>query len=97
MAWPLWVGLELALTGLAAAVIYRRVRRRPFAFNTVEERATLRTLAFATSAVSTLRQGLTTRTALKVLRSLVLQSGGMAAAIYDSRSLLGYQAAPKSG
>ena len=97
MPWPLWVGLEVALTALAASVVYRRVRRRPFAFNTVEERATLRTLAFATSAVSTLRQGLTARTALKVLRSLVLQSGGMAAAIYDSRSLLGFQPAPKSG
>ncbi|MHB8333264.1 MAG: hypothetical protein ACYDEA_13920, partial [Candidatus Dormibacteria bacterium] len=97
MPWPLWVGLEVALTALAAAVVYRRVRRRPFAFNTVEERATLRTLAFATSAVSTLRQGLTARTALKVLRSLVLQSGGMAAAIYDGRSLLAFQAAPKSG
>jgi two-component system LytT family sensor kinase len=96
MPWPVALVLEVGLTALAALFVFRRVRRRPFAFNTVEERATLRTLAFATQAVSTLRQGLTARTAVKVLRSLVLQSGGMAAALYDSRSLMGFQAAPGS-
>ncbi|MHB8395560.1 MAG: hypothetical protein ACYDC5_13950, partial [Candidatus Dormibacteria bacterium] len=81
MPWPITVALEVGLTAIAALFVFRRVRRRPFAFNTVEERATLRTLAFATSAVSSIRQGLTARTAVKVLRSLVPQSGGMAASL----------------
>lgn len=96
MPWPITVALEVGLTVIAALFVFRRVRRRPFAFNTVEERATLRTLAFATSAVSSIRQGLTARTAVKVLRSLVPQSGGMAASLYDTRSLLGFQSAAGS-
>lgn len=93
MSWPLLAAIEVALTAVAALVVYRRLRRPPFSFNTAEERATLRTLAFATSAVSSLRQGLDRRTAIKVLRSLVTQSGGMGAAIYDTRQLLGFQPA----
>lgn len=93
MPWPVLVAIEAALTAAAAAVVYGRLRRRPLVFNTAEERATLRTLAFATSAVSSLRQGLDRKTAVKVLRSLVSQSGGMAAAIYDTRQVLGFQPA----
>ena len=96
MPWPALVGIEAVFTALAALLVHRRLRRRPFAFNTAEERATLRTLAFATSAVASLRQGLDRKTAVKVLRSLVPQSGGMAAAIYDARQLLAYQPAAGS-
>ncbi|HVC38748.1 MAG TPA: histidine kinase [Candidatus Dormibacteraeota bacterium] len=96
MSWLAVVLVEAALTTLAAASVFLLLRRRHLVFNTVEERATLRTLAFATSAVSTLRQGLTAKTAIKVLRSLVPQSGGPAAALYDSRGLLGFQAATGS-
>ena len=96
MPWPLLLLAEAGFTAVAATVVLRRLRRRPFSFNTVEQRATLRTLAFATSAVSALRQGLTAKTAGKVLRALVPQSGGMAAAIYDGRQMLGYQAAAGS-
>jgi two-component system LytT family sensor kinase len=96
MSWLAVVLVEAGLTTLAAASVFLLLRRRHLVFKTVEERATLRTLAFATSAVSTLRQGLTTRTALKVLRSLVPQSGGPAASLYDTRNLLGFQAAPGS-
>lgn len=93
MPWPIVVAAEAVFTALAAGAVFRSLRRRPFAFNTVEERATLRTLAFATSAVSALRQGLTAKTAVRVLRSLVNLSGGAAAALYDTRGVLGFQAA----
>ncbi|MHB1499672.1 MAG: sensor histidine kinase [Candidatus Dormibacteria bacterium] len=96
MPWPVAVALEVGLTALATLALSRHFRRRPYAFNTVEERATLRTLALATQAVSTLRQGLSAKTAGRVLRSLVPQSAGMAAALYDSRQLLGFQAAAGS-
>jgi two-component system LytT family sensor kinase len=96
MSWLAVVLVEAGLTALAAASVFLLLRRRHLVFNTVEERATLRTLAFATSAVSTLRQGLSSKTAIKVLRSLVPQSGGPAASLYDTRSLLGFQARPGS-
>ncbi|MGH7666009.1 MAG: histidine kinase [Candidatus Dormibacteria bacterium] len=93
MSWLGVVLVEAGLTAAAAAGVFLLLRRRHLVFNTVEERATLRTLAFATSAVSTLRQGLTAKSAVKVLRSLVPQSWGAAAALYDTRDLLGFQAA----
>jgi two-component system LytT family sensor kinase len=96
MSWVVVVLVEAGLTALAAAGVFLLLRRRQLVFNTVEERATLRTLAFATSAVATLRQGLTAKTGLQVLRSLVPQSGGPAASIYDTGGLLGFQAAPGS-
>lgn len=96
MSWLAIVLVEVGLTALAAGGLFLLLRRRRLVFKTVEERATLRTLAFATSAVSALRQGLTARTAVKVLRSLVPQSGGPAAALYDTRNLLGFQAAAGS-
>ncbi|MGC1194083.1 MAG: histidine kinase, partial [Candidatus Dormiibacterota bacterium] len=96
MSWPAVILVEVGLTALAASSVFLLLRRRHLVFNTVEERATLKTLAFATSAVSTLRQGLSSKTAVKVLRSLVPQSGGPAASIYDTRSLLGFQARPGS-
>ncbi len=92
MPWQLVVFSEIALTAAAAVVVTRRLGRRAHAFDTDAERATMRTLAFATQAVSTLRQGLTAKTAAKVLRSLVPQSAGLAAALYDSRQLLAFQA-----
>jgi two-component system LytT family sensor kinase len=96
MSWVAMVIVEAGLTALAATGVFLLLRRRQLVFNTVAERATLRTLAFATSAVATLRQGLTAKTAVKVLRSLVPQSGGPAAALYDTRGLLGFQAAAGS-
>jgi len=96
MPWLAVVLLEISLTALATASVYLLLRRRQLVFNTVEERATLKTLAFATSAVSTLRQGLSSKTALKVLRSLVPESGGPAASLYDTRHLLAFQARPGS-
>ncbi len=96
MPWPLATVLEFGLTVAATLAVTRRLGRRAHAFDTDEERATMRTLAFATQAVSTLRQGLTAKTAAKVLRSLVTQSAGLAAALYDSRQLLGFQASAGS-
>ncbi|HEY6537723.1 MAG TPA: histidine kinase [Candidatus Dormibacteraeota bacterium] len=96
MSWEVVVLVEAGLTALAAAGVFVLLRRRQRVFNTVEERATLRTLAFATSAVSSVRPGLSSKTALKVLRPLLPQSGGAAASLYDTRALLGFQAAPGS-
>ncbi len=96
MSWLAVVLIEAFLTALAALSVFVFLRRRHLVFNTVEERATLRALAFATSAVSTLRQGLSSKSAVRVLRSLVPESGGPAAALYDTRNLLGFQARPGS-
>ncbi len=96
MPWPLAAVLEAVLTVAATMAVTRRLGRRAHAFDTDEERATMRTLAFATQAVSTLRQGLTAKTAAKVLRSMVSQSAGLAVALYDSRQLLAFQAAAGS-
>ncbi|MGA7173194.1 MAG: hypothetical protein WB020_06410, partial [Candidatus Dormiibacterota bacterium] len=62
MSWPAVILVEVGLTALAASSVFLLLRRRHLVFNTVEERATLKTLAFATSAVSTLRQGLSSKT-----------------------------------
>ncbi|MGH7611839.1 MAG: histidine kinase [Candidatus Dormibacteria bacterium] len=96
MPWEEVLGIEVALTALASGGVFLLLRRRHLVFNTAEEQATLRTLAFAASAVTTLRQGLTPKAAQRVLRSLVPRSGDPAAALYDPRGLLGFQAAPGS-
>jgi two-component system LytT family sensor kinase len=96
MPWPLAAALEAGLTVIVTLAVTRHLGRRAHAFDTDEERATMRTLAFATQAVSTLRQGLTAKTAGRVLRSLVSQSAGLGVALYDSRQLLAFQAAAGS-
>jgi two-component system LytT family sensor kinase len=94
MPWP--VVLALGVTVLVTVICFGGARRRRPGRGELEELATLRTLAFATSAVSALRQGLSASTAAAVLRSLVPQSGGMGAALYENRSALAFHAAPGS-
>jgi len=89
--------LALGVTALVAVIGFAGARPRRPGRGELEELATLRTLAFATSAVSTLRQGLSAPTAARVLRSLVPQSGGMGAALYENRIPLAFHAAQGSG
>ena len=77
----------------AAAGVFMLLRRQRRGFGTLEERATLRTLAFATATLGTLRRGLSARSAHRVLRAIVTQTGVTAAALYDQSGPLAFQAA----
>jgi two-component system, LytTR family, sensor kinase len=92
MRWEAALGAQAGLTGLAGFFVYLLLRRQRRRFGTLEDRATLRTLAFATSTLRSLRGGLTPTSAQRVLSAVAEQSGAAAVAIYDQRSLLGYQA-----
>ena len=93
MSWPAALGAQAVLTGLAALFVYLLLRRQRRGFGTVEERATLRTLAFATSALRSLRRGLSPESASGVLPEVAEQAGAAAVALYDRERLLGFHIA----
>jgi len=97
MRWETALGAEAGLTALAALFVYLLLRRQRRGFGTLEQRATLRTLAFATTTLSILRRGLTASTASTVLPSVAEQAGAAAVALYDENGLLGYHPAPSGG
>lgn len=82
--------LQLVLTTAAAALVYLALRRQQRGFGSVEQRATLRTLGFASSVLGSLRRGLTARSANQVLPDVLEQAAAPAAAIYDREGLLAY-------
>jgi len=91
--WEQALVLQVALTLAAAALVYYGLRRQRKGFGTLEERATLRTLAFATSTLRALRQGLTERSAATVLPEVEVQAGAPAVALYGPDGLLAFHAA----
>ena len=93
MRWDAALGAQAGLTGLAALFVYLLLRRQRRSFGTLQQRATLRTLAFATSTLRSLRRGLTAGSAQRVLPAVAEQSGAAAVAIYDEHRVLGYHAA----
>jgi LytS/YehU family sensor histidine kinase len=96
MRWEAVVSAEAGLTGLAALFVYLLLRRQRRGFGTLEQRATLRTLAFATTALSILRRGLSGSSASKVLPSVAEQAGAAAVALYDEHGVLDYHPAAGS-
>jgi two-component system LytT family sensor kinase len=90
MSWEAALAAQVVLTGLAAAFVYLLLRRQRRGFGTLEERATLRTLAFATSTMRSLRGGLDATTASRVLAEVAEQAGAAAVALYDQQGLLGF-------
>lgn len=88
------VVVEIVLTAIAGALVYLGVRRERRSFGTSEEQATMRTLAFATSSLQELRQGLTQRGAGHVLPEIASRAGAPAVALYVHDRLLSYYAQP---
>jgi two-component system, LytTR family, sensor kinase len=93
MSWQVALTAQVALTGLAALFVYLLLRRQRRGFGTLDERATLRTLAFATSTLRSLRGGLSVASASRVLAEVSVQAGADAVALYDQRGLLGFHPA----
>ncbi|HEY2702575.1 MAG TPA: histidine kinase [Candidatus Dormibacteraeota bacterium] len=85
--------VQVLLTAMAAVAVYLLVSRQRRSFGTAEDRATLRTLALATSTMGALRRGLTARSAAEVLPEVAEQAGA-AVAIYDTGGLLAYEPGP---
>ena len=90
VSWEGALAAQAVLTGLAALFVYLLLRRQRRGFGTLEERATLRTLAFATSTMRSLREGLDAANASRVLPAVAEQAGAAAVALYDQKSLLGF-------
>src|SRR5215472_11528313 len=90
MSWEAALILQVVLTALAALFVYLMLRRQRRGFGTLEERATLRTLAFATSTMRSLRGGLDAASANRVLAEVAEQAGAEAVALYDQHGLLGF-------
>jgi two-component system LytT family sensor kinase len=84
------IAAQAALTAAAAVFVYLLLRRQRRGFGTLEERATLRTLAFATSALHALRRGLTADSAARVLPEVAEQAAAEAVGLYDAGGLLGF-------
>ena len=89
MSWEAGFAAQVVLTALAGLFVYLLLRRQRHGFGTLEERATLRTLAFATSTLRSLRRGLAD-SADQVLAEVAERAGGAAVALYDQRGLLGF-------
>jgi two-component system LytT family sensor kinase len=90
MNWQGALAAQVVLTSLAAVFVYLLLRRQRRGFGTLEERATLRTLAFATSTLRSLRGGLDAASANRVLAEVAEQAGAEAVALYDQQGLLGF-------
>ena len=90
------LGAELVLTALVGCFVYLLLRRQRRGFGTLEERATLRTLGFATSTLATLQRGLTRQSAGRVLPELAELAASPAVAIYGDSGLLAFHAAAGS-
>lgn len=86
--------IQALLTAIAAVFVYVLLRRQRRGFGTLEERATMRTLAFATSTLRALRSGLTPQSAARVLSEVAEQAGAVAVALYTDRGMLGFHAVP---
>src|SRR5438874_8520328 len=84
------LAVEVVLTAVAAWFVYLLLRRQRRGFGTLEERATLRTLAFASSTLRSLRGGLSAASAGRVLAEVAEQAGAAAVALYDTDGLLGF-------
>src|SRR5205085_11965618 len=93
MSWEVALAAQAGLTALAALFVYLLLRRQRRGFGTLEERATLRTLAFATSTLRSLRGGLSATNASRVLVEVAEQAGAAAVALYDQYGLLGFHPA----
>src|SRR5438067_8024025 len=85
-----WIAVQCVATALVGGVVYLLLRRQRRGFSSLEEQATLRTLASATSTLSSLRSGLSSRSAGHVLRQLAGPSGAEAVALFDTTALLAY-------
>ena len=85
--------VQALLTAVAAVAVYLLVSRQRRSFGSAEDRATLRTLALATSTMGALRRGLTARSAAEVLPEVAEQAGA-AVSIYDTGGLLGFEPGP---
>ncbi len=90
MSWEALLAAQAVLTGLAALFVYLLLRRQRRGFGTLEERATLRTLAFASSTMRSLREGLDAANASRVLPEVAEQAGAAAVALYDQKGMLGF-------
>jgi two-component system, LytTR family, sensor kinase len=90
VSWEAGLAVQAALTGLAGLFVYLLLRRQRRGFGTLEQRATLRTLAFATSTLRSLRPGLSADSAQQVLAEVAERAGSDAVALYDQRGLLGF-------
>jgi two-component system LytT family sensor kinase len=90
MSWEAALGAQAVLTGFAAAFVYLLLRRQRRGFGTLEERAMLRTLAFATSTLRALRGGLTRAGAGQVLPAVAEQAAAEGVALYGHEGLLGF-------
>ncbi|HLH67582.1 MAG TPA: histidine kinase [Candidatus Dormibacteraeota bacterium] len=90
MSWEAALGAQTALTGIAAAFVYLLLRRQRRGFGTLEERAMLRTLAFATSTLRALRSGLTRASAGQVLPAVAEQAAAEGVALYGPEGLMGF-------
>lgn len=86
--------VQLTITAVAAVLVYVALRRQQRGFGSLQQRTTLRTLGFASSVLSSLRRGLTQRSARQVLPEVLAQAGTPAAALYDRRGLLAFYADP---
>jgi two-component system LytT family sensor kinase len=93
MSWEAALAAQAALTALGALFVYLLLRRQRRGFGTLEERATLRTLAFATSTLRSLRGGLSPASASRVLAEVAEQAGAAAVGLYDRQGLLCFHAA----
>ncbi|HVS42169.1 MAG TPA: histidine kinase [Candidatus Dormibacteraeota bacterium] len=85
--------VQALLTAVAAVAVYLLVSRQRRSFGSAEDRATLRTLALATSTMGALRRGLTARSAAEVLPEVAEQAGA-AVALYDTEGLLAFEPGP---
>jgi two-component system, LytTR family, sensor kinase len=83
---------EGVLTAAAAGIVYVLLRQRRSGFDNAEQRATLRTLALATSTMRELRRGLSARSAARVLPEVAQQAGTDAVALYGTGGLLAFHA-----
>jgi two-component system, LytTR family, sensor kinase len=87
------LGVQAALTAVAAVAVYLLVSRQRRSFGSAEDRAMLRTLGLATSTMGALRRGLTDRSAAEVLPE-VAEHASTAVALYDTGRLLAFEPGP---
>lgn len=82
--------VQVTVTVGAALFMLLVLSRKRRGFGTPGERATLRTLALATSTIGALRHGLSPRAVGDVLPEVCTQSGAAAAALYNDGQLLAF-------
>ena len=97
MSWEAALAAQAGLTALAALFVYLLLRRQRRGFGTLEERATMRTLALAASTLRSLRRGLDAAGTEQVLAEVARQASAAAVALYDERGLLGFHPVSAEG